>query len=145
MLAEGHAIDCAAVDKKRRILDDLSIDAVLDMSDGWSNAEVSTKSFDADWFGSATTSNACRAAASRKDRQAVDRPILDALGLNHSKYGRVLDAEECMQAFTGRLCAEVETAHAAYRWMDPPELESTWAERSRAGSRTIARGAASRR
>ena len=35
-----------------------------------------------------------------------------------------MDAEEWMQAFTHRLCFEARTARRAYRWLDPPELES---------------------
>lgn len=78
-LAESHANDRAAVDKKRRILNGLPIAAVLRRTDEWARASVSTKSPDARYFGSASISDACNAAATRKDGPIVDRLVLDAL------------------------------------------------------------------
>ena len=50
--------------------------------------------------------------------------VLDALASASPGYGRLLDAEEWLRAFSSRLCAEAGAARAAYRWPDPPELES---------------------
>ena len=47
-----------------------------------------------------------------------------ALAATPSNYNTVLDVEEWMRAFSGRLCSEAGTARSAYRWLDPPELES---------------------
>ena len=124
VLAEGHAIDRAAVDRKRRILNGLPIAAVLLRTRVWAKASVPVKLLDVDYFGSVSIFYAYRAAVACKDWPTVDRLVLDALARKPSAYDRLLDAEEWMQAFSGRLCAEAETAHAAYRWIDPPELES---------------------
>lgn len=124
ILAEGHTIDCAAVSKKRQILDEISIDAVLGNIKEWAHAGEFAKPIDADYFGNAGISDAYDAAVARKDWATVDRLILDTLAQNHSKYGRALDAEAWMQAFSGRLCSEVEKARAVFRWLDPSELQS---------------------
>ena len=123
-LAEGHTIEGAAVYKKRRILDDLSISAVLGNASILTSIRVSKKLPVAVRFADVTNSDAYRAAVSRKDWMVVDRLILDVLARSRVDYARLLDAEEWMHAFSGRLCAEAKTAHAAYRWMDPPELDS---------------------
>lgn len=60
----------------------------------------------------------------QKNWPAIDKLVLDTLAATSSDYSRFLDAEEWMQAFNGRLCAEVGTACTAYRWLDPPELKS---------------------
>lgn len=123
-LAEGHTIGQAAVDKKRRMLDGISIDAVLDRTRGWARASVYTKPPDAGYFGSTAIYDVYREAVARKDWPAVDQLVLDALVRRPSAYAKLLDAEEWMRAFSGRLCAEAKTARAAYRWMDPQELGS---------------------
>ena len=124
VLAEGRAIDRAAADRKRPILNGLPIAAVLLRTGGWARASAPVKLLDVGCFGSASIFYACRAAVARKDWPTVDRPVLDALARKPSAYDRLLGAEEWMQAFGGRLCAEAETAHAACRRIDPPELES---------------------
>ena len=97
---------------------------MLDKIEVLTTVNASSESLDADYFGSAAISSAYHGAAARKDWPTVDLLVLDALARNQSKYDRLLDAEEWMQAFSGRLCAEAETAHAVYRWMDPPKMES---------------------
>ena len=124
MLAEGHAIDRAAVHEKRLVLDDLHIGAVLGMARAKAKVGKFVSSPDAGYFGSASASDAYHAVVARKDWATVDQLILDALARDRAIYDKFLDAEEWMQAFSGRLCAEAEAAHGAYRWMDPPELES---------------------
>ena len=59
-----------------------------------------------------------------KNWLGVDKLVLDTLAPIGPDYGRFLDAEEWPRAFSNRLCAEAEAARAAYRWLDPPELES---------------------
>lgn len=123
-LAEGHAIEGAVVYKKRRILDDLTINSVLKKASLLTSVKTSKKLLDLGQFGDVDIADASRAAAVNKDWAVVDQLVLDVLAQKRSVYAMVLDAEEWMRAFSGRLCAEVETAHAAFRWMDPPELES---------------------
>lgn len=123
-LAEGHTIEGAAVYKKRQILDDLSISDVLDNKSILTSIRTSKKLPVGARFWDVTASDAYRTAVSRKDWMVVDRLILDVLARSRVDYARLLSAEEWMHAFNGRLCAETETANAAYRWMDPPELDS---------------------
>ena len=92
ILAEGHTIERAAVSKKRQILDEVSIDAVLGNIKTLAHANEFVKPLDAGYFGSAGISDAYNAAAARKDWATVDRLVLDALAESHSRYGRVLDA-----------------------------------------------------
>ena len=123
-LAEGHAIERARVYRKRKILDDISISAMLGKSSILASVKASQSLLNRDHFGGTTTSYVYRAAVSRKDWTVADQVVLDTLAQNRAAYTRLLDAEEWMHAFSERLCAEGEIAHAAYRWMDPPELDS---------------------
>lgn len=123
-LAEGHTIEGAAVYKRRRLLDDLPIEAALDRAKTEASVDACTELLGVSRFGSMIIVDASRTAVARKDWSAADRLILDTLAQDRAAYARVLDAEAWMLAFSGRLCAEVETAHAAFRWLDPPELES---------------------
>ena len=124
-LAPGHAIARAAVRRKMLLLDDLSIDdAAGKMRYIWDGISPFTRLLDEEYFGSSAISDAYRLAVARKDWTAVDKAVLDSLARSRVKYGRFLGAEEWMYAFTERLCAEVEIAHEAFRWMDPPELQS---------------------
>ena len=123
-LAEGHTIEGAAVYKRRRLLDDLPIEAVLDRAKAAASIDVLTELLDTSRFGSMITSDAYHTAEARKDWKVADRLVLDTLALNRTVYARVLDAEAWMLAFNERLCAEAETAHVAFRWLDTQELES---------------------
>ena len=124
-LAPGHVISRAAVRRKMLLLDDLSIDDVVGMiADIWNGISPLMRSLDARYFGSSTVSDAYRSAAARKDWAAADKAVLDPLARNRARYGRFLEAEEWMHAFTERLRAEAERACNAFRWMDPPELQS---------------------
>ena len=58
MLAEGHAIDRAAVHEKRLVLDDLHIGAVLGMARAKAKVGKFVSSPDAGYFGSASASDA---------------------------------------------------------------------------------------
>ena len=60
----------------------------------------------------------------RKDWAAVDQAVLDVLAQNCPGYSKFMEVEEWMHAFTERLYAEALTARSAYRWLDPPELQS---------------------
>lgn len=123
-LAEGHTIEGAAVYKKRQLLDDLPIEVVLGQTKAAASVDALTELLDGSRFANMVISDAYRTAVARKNWMLVDRLILDALELNRDVYAKVLDAEAWMYAFSERLCAEVETAHMAFRWLDPPELES---------------------
>lgn len=124
MLAEGHTIESSVVYKRQKLLDDLPIKAVLDQIKAVASVDALTEVLDRSHFGSMITSEAYRTAVARKDWAVADLLVLDTLAQNRAVYARVLDTEAWMLAFSGRLCAEVETAHAAFRWLDPPELES---------------------
>ena len=122
-LAAGHTIERDAVNKKRLLLDDLPIKAVLDkVKNATKGASPFTKSLGVKYFGSEAMFNAYRVATDCKDWATVDRLVLDVLAHNRSSYGKFLEVEEWMYAFTGRLHAEALTARSAYRWLDPSEL-----------------------
>lgn len=123
-LAEGHTIESAAVRKRRRLLDDLPIKAALGRAKAAASVDARTELLGVSRFDSMVILDACHTAAVRKDWTAADRLVLDALAQDRAAYARVLDAEAWMLAFSGRLCAEVRTARAAFRWRDAPELES---------------------
>ena len=124
-LAAGHTIERDAVNKKRQLLDDLSIKAVLGKAkSAWKRVSPFTRSLDGKYFGSKGMFNAYRAAAARKDWAAVDQAVLDVLAQNRPSYDKFIEVEELMHAFTGRVYAEALTARNAYRWLDPSELQS---------------------
>ena len=123
-LAEGHTIESAVVHKKRRLLDDLPIETVLRQVKVVAGVDALSELLDRSRFEGGVISDAYRAAAARKDWMEVDQLALDALARNRAVYAKVLDAEAWMYAFSGRLCTEAETAHAAFRWIDPLELQS---------------------
>ena len=123
-LAEGHTIESAVVYKKRRLLDDLPIKTVLRQAEVVASVDAFTELLDRSRFEGAVILDAYHAAAARKDWKSVDQLVLDTLARNRAVYAKVLGAEAWMYAFGGRLCAEAETAHAAFRRIDPPELQS---------------------
>ena len=124
-LAPGHTISRAAVRRKMLLLDDLSInDAVGRVRYIWNSVSPFIQSLDEEYFGSTAAFDAYRSAVARKDWTAADKAVLDSLARNRARYGRFLEAEEWMHAFTERLRAEAESAHEAFRWMDLPELQS---------------------
>ena len=123
-LAEGHTIESAVVHKKRRLLDDLPIETVLRQVKVVAGVDALSELLDRSRFEGGVISDAYRAAAARKDWMEVDQLALDALARNRAVYAKVLDAEAWMYAFSGRLCTEAETAHAAFRWIDTTELQS---------------------
>ena len=62
-LAAGHTIERGAVNKKRQLLDDLPLNAVLDMVDNVLKGAIPfTRSLDEEYFGSRAMFNAYRAA-----------------------------------------------------------------------------------
>lgn len=122
-LAEGHTIESAVVYKKRRLLDDLPIKTVLRQAEVVASVDAFTELLDGSRFGGMAISDAYHAATARKDWMAVDQLVLDTLARNRAVYAKVLDAEAWMYAFNERLCAETGTARAAFRWIDPPELQ----------------------
>ena len=80
----------------------------------------------------------------RKSWTESDRLFLDALVEDRAGYRRIIDSEETMCAFSAWLCGTALGADRAYRWIDPPELESYTAGRSKVGSSRTGRGAGSR-
>lgn len=73
----------------------------------------------------------------QKNWPLVDKLVLDLVKNTPSDRDRLLDAEEWMWAFNGRLRTEARTARSAYRWLDPPELQSylrgTFESKAKAG------------
>ena len=76
-LAPGHTIRRDVVRRRRLMLNDLSIDAVLGKIEAWANISAFTKPPGADHFVDTADSDAYRAATARRDWPAVDRLVLD--------------------------------------------------------------------
>ena len=124
-LAPGHAITRSGVRAKEKELNDLPLRGVLKKVDDIRSSTIEiTRTFDEGLFGNTGVSNRFHYLLAQKKWPESDKVFLDALVVTHPDYNALLDAEEWMRAFSGRLCSEARTAHRAYRWLDPPELES---------------------
>ena len=125
VLAPGHTITRSGVDAKKKELNDLPMRGVLDKVDYIRSITIkAVGKLDGRLFDNTADSKTHRDLAAQKNWPKADKMFLDALAVTPSNYNAVLDAEEWMQAFTYRLCFEARTARRAYRWLDPPELES---------------------
>ena len=125
VLAPGHAITRSGVDAKEKELDGLPLRGVLKkVGDIRSNTTEVAGTLDDGHFGNTVVSNRFHDLLAQKNWPKADKIFLDALAVTRPGYNALLDAEEWMRAFSRRLCSEVGTARRAYRWLDPPELES---------------------
>ena len=125
VLAPGHAITRSGVRAKEKVLDGLSMEGVLDKVYYIRSRTIGiTETLDRSLFGNTAVSNRFHYFLTQKNWPKADKMFLDALAVTRPDYNTLLDAEEWMRAFSGRLCFEARTAHSAYRWLDPPELES---------------------
>ena len=125
VLAPGHAITRSGVDAKKKELDGLPMRGVLGKVDYIRSITIKASGkVDGRLFDSTVDSKIHRDLAAQKNWPKADKMFLDALAVTPSSYNAVLDAEEWMRAFSYRLCFEARTARKAYRWLDPPELES---------------------
>lgn len=125
VLAPGHTITRAGVHAKQKELDSIPLSDVLDKVAGiYSSAEKIIGAFTEGSFGSAAISRRYRGLLAQKNWPGIDKLVLDALAATRPDYKNLLDAEEWLQAFSNRICTEAGTARTAYRWLNPPELES---------------------
>lgn len=125
VLAPGHAITRSGRSAKKKALDSIPMCDVLRKAEAvHASSNKIVGELDKGFFGSAAISMRYYGLVAQKNWPAVDKLVLDTLAATSSDYSRFLDAEEWMQAFSGRLCAEAGTARTAYRWLDPPELKS---------------------
>lgn len=124
-VAPGHTISMQGVRKKLAALDGFSMPEVLSAAEGaWREVWEHREPVDAGYFGSDKIYGRYRAAQARKDWQESSRLILGARRLDSMEYRRLLDAEEAAHAFSVWLCGTALGTDRAYRWIDPPELES---------------------
>ena len=124
-IAPGHSIDICGVRKKLAAFDSLSTKGVMSTAKGARQAvQEYEDTVDQKYFGSGEVFGRYEAAQMRKDWAESDRLFLDVLAGNRSEYRRFIDSEETMCAFSAWLCGTALGADWAYRWIDPPELES---------------------
>ena len=143
VLAPGHAITRDGVRAKQKELEYLPLGRVLGKVEGiYTGASRIIGELDGELLGGTAISRRYRGMSAQKNWPGVDKLVLDALASASLSYGRFLDAEEWLRAFSNRLCAEAGAARAAYRWLDPPELESylTGTFESKAESGRMRRG-----
>ena len=125
VLAPGHSITRSGVRAKQKVLKGASLSDVLNIvEDIGSGTDMITKALGNEIIGNAATSRQYHSLVAQKNWPVVDKLVLDALASTRPDYNKFRDAEEWVEAFNNRLCAEAGTAHTAYRWLDPPELES---------------------
>ena len=125
VLAPGHAITRSGRRAKEKALDGIPMCDVLRKAEAvYASSNKIIGELDKGFFGTAAISMRYHGLVAQKNWPAVDKLVLDTLAATSSDYNAFLDAEEWMQAFSGRLCVEAETACTAYRWLDPPELKS---------------------
>lgn len=125
VLAPGHAITRSGRRAKQKALEEIPMCDVLRKAESvHTSSNKIIGEVDKEFFGSAAISMRYHGLVAQKNWPAIDKLVLDTLAATSSDYSRFLDAEEWMQAFSGRLCAEVGMACSAYRWLDPPELKS---------------------
>lgn len=124
-LAPGHAITRSGVRAKEKELNDLPLRGVLKKVDDIRSSTIGiTETLDESLFGNTAVSNRFHGLLAQKNWPKADKIFLDALAVTRPGYNALLDTEEWMRAFSCRLCSEAGTARSAYRWLDPPELES---------------------
>lgn len=125
VLAPNHTITRRGVRAKQKELENIPLsDAVNKVKSIGSGTDKITGMIDEEFFGSDVVFDRYRSFHAQKNWPSVDKLILDALAAARPNYSKFLDAEEWVRAFNSRLCAEVGTARAAYRWLDPSELKS---------------------
>lgn len=125
ILAPGHAISMHRVHEKLAAFDALSMPQVLAVAKStWAGVWKYNASVDKERFGSEEVFGRYKKAQARKDWSESDRLFLDALRVDRMEYSRFLDAEETARAFTAWLCGTALASDYAYRWIDPPEIES---------------------
>ena len=124
-IAPGHSIDICGVRKKLAAFDSLSMQRVLSAAeDVGQTVQKYGGVVDEKYFGSGEVFGRYEAAQMRKDWAESDRLFLDALVKDRARYRRIIDSEETMYAFSAWLCGTALGSDRAYRWIDPPELES---------------------
>lgn len=124
-VAPGHMIDLRGTHEKLAALSRLSMpDVLIEVNNAWENVREYADSVNLDHFHNDDVFSRYEAASTRKDWEEADRLFLDSLVLDPPKYRRLLGVERTMRAFAPWLCGIALESEYAYRWIDPPELES---------------------